>query len=169
MSVEEVKESLASADRGVTRWMARYGLILLRLSLGIVFLWFGALKFFPKLSPAQELAGRTIAVLTGGLVRPEVALPVLAGWECLIGIGLLAGRGLRTVLLLLYLQMLGTLTPIVIFPHEVFIHIPYAPTLEGQYIIKNLVLISAGIVIGATVRGGRIVADPPARGRTRKR
>lgn len=160
MSVEDVKESLESADRGVTRWMARYGLLLLRLSLGIVFLWFGVLKFFPEMSPAQELAGRTIGVLTGGLVKAKAALPILAGWECLIGIGLLVGRGLRIVLLLLYLQMLGTLTPIVLFPGEVFVHIPYAPTMEGQYIIKNVVLISAGIVIGATVRGGKIVADP---------
>ena len=142
--------------------MARYGLVFLRLSLGIVFLWFGLLKFFPEMSPAQELAARTIGVLTGGWVTREVALSVLAAWESLIGIGLLAGRGLRTILLLLYLQMLGTLTPIVLFPHEVFVHVPYAPTLEGQYIIKNLVLISAGIVIGATVRGGRVVADPPS-------
>jgi len=152
MSVEEVKESLETADRGITRWMARYSLVILRLSLGIVFLWFGALKFFPEMSPAQELATRTIGVLTGGLVTPAVALPVLAIWECLIGIGLLAGRGLRTVLLLLYLQMLGTLTPIVIFPHEVFVHIPYAPTMEGQYIIKNVVLVEAALTLGARVR-----------------
>ena len=65
---------------------------------------------------------------------------------------------------MLYLQMLGTLTPIVLFPDEVFTRIPYVPTLEGQYIIKNLVLISAGIVVGATVRGGRIVPDPKGRG-----
>ncbi len=168
MSVEDVKETLVTADRGVTRWMARYGLVFLRLSLGIVFLWFGVLKFFPEMSPAQDLAARTITVLTGGWMPPTVALPILAGWECLIGIGLLAGRALRTVLLLLYLQMLGTLTPLVLFPREVFIHIPYAPTLEGQYIIKNLVLISAGIVIGATVRGGRVVADPPRKGRKKK-
>ena len=148
--------------------MARYGLVLLRLSLGIVFLWFGALKFFPQMSPAQELAARTIGVLTGGRMPPGVALAILAGWECVIGIGLLVGRGLRAVLLLLYLQMLGTLTPLALFPHEMFIRIPYAPTLEGQYIIKNLVLISAGIVIVATVRGGKMVAEPP-RGRKRKR
>jgi hypothetical protein len=56
--------------------------------------------------------------------------------------------------------MIGAASPILIFPQEVFTAIPYAPTLEGQYIIKNLVLISAGLVIGATVRGGRVVADP---------
>jgi hypothetical protein len=90
-----------------------------------------------------------------------VSLPILATWECLVGVGLLVGRGLRGILLLLYAQMLGTLTPIVLFPHEVFVRVPYAPTLEGQYIIKNLVLISAGIVVGATVRGGALVPDPP--------
>jgi hypothetical protein len=67
---------------------------------------------------------------------------------------------MRITLLLLFLQMAGTFTPILLFPAEVFTRIPYAPTLEGQYIIKNLVLISAGIVIGATVRGGAVVADP---------
>jgi uncharacterized membrane protein YphA (DoxX/SURF4 family) len=102
-----------------------------------------------------------MSVLTGSLIPAAVSLPLLAGWECLIGIGLLFGRCLRAILLLLYLQMLGTLTPIVLFPHEVFVRIPYVPTLEGQYIIKNLVLISAGIVVGATVRGGSMVPEPP--------
>ena len=146
--------------------MARYGIAILRVSLGIVFLWFGVLKFFPSLSPAEELAARTISVLSGGRVPASVSLPVLAGWECVIGIGLLVGWGLRGVLLLLYVQMLGTLSPIVLFPHEVFFRIPYAPTLEGQYIIKNLVLISAGIVVGATVRGGGMVEEPRRRKRS---
>jgi hypothetical protein len=67
---------------------------------------------------------------------------------------------MRGILLLLFLQMLGTMTPLFLFPGEVFTRIPWAPTLEGQYIIKNLVLISAGLVLGATVRGGAVVADP---------
>jgi uncharacterized membrane protein YkgB len=158
--LEHIKELVERADLGITGWMARYGLTMLRLSLGVVFLWFGALKFFPQLSPAQDLATRTISVLSRGLVSPEFSLPMLAAWECLIGLGLVVGRGLRGILLLLYAQMLGTLTPIVLFPHELFTAIPYAPTLEGQYIIKNLVLISAGIVVGATVRGGRMIAEP---------
>ena len=149
-------------DRRLTRWMAREGPLLLRISLGIVFLWFGALKFFPDLSPAQDLAIRTMHALSFGRVPPSVTLPVLAGWECLIGLGLLTGRLLRVTLLLMFVQMLGTITPVFLFPSEVFVRIPYAPTLEGQYIIKNLVLISAGVVIGATVRGGKLVADPGA-------
>jgi len=151
---------LGRLDLAITRWMARAGPVLLRLSLGTVFLWFGALKFFPDLSPASDLAGRTISVLTAGLVAPAVSVPVLAAWECLIGAGLLAGRGLRAVLLLLYVQMLGTLAPLAFFPDETFTRLPWAPTLEGQYIIKNLVLISAGLVVGATVRGGRMHAPP---------
>lgn len=149
-------------DARLTRWMASHGLPLLRISLGVVFLWFGALKFFPGLSPAQDLAARTMERLTFGLVDPALSIPILAAWECLIGLGLLTGRFMRATLLLLAVQMLGTLTPLLLFPAEVFTRIPYAPTLEGQYIIKNAVLISAAIVLGATVRGGGLVAEPVA-------
>lgn len=147
-------------DARITDWMARHGLALLRISVGIVFLWFGVLKFFPGLSPAQDLALRTMDVLTFGLIPSRMAIILLASWECLIGIGLLSGMFMRATLLLLFLQMLGTMTPIFLFPGEVFTRVPYAPTLEGQYILKNLVLISAGLVLGATVRGGRMEAAP---------
>jgi uncharacterized membrane protein YphA (DoxX/SURF4 family) len=153
---------IISADEKITNWMARYGIVLLRVSLGVVFFWFGVLKFFPGLSPAQDLAARTIGVLTFGYVPASLSVPVLALWECVIGLGLISGFLMRGTLLLLFLQMLGTITPLLLFPSEAFVRFPYAPTLEGQYIIKNLVLISAGIVIGATVRGGAIVADPDA-------
>jgi uncharacterized membrane protein YphA (DoxX/SURF4 family) len=149
-----------SIDERLTSWMARYGILLLRVSLGIVFFWFGFLKFFPGLSPAQDLAMRTIQMLTFGLIPDKTAILMLAVWECLIGLGLMFGLFMRATLFLLWTQMLGTITPILFFPHEVFTRIPYAPTLEGQYIIKNIVLISAGLVIGATVRGGRIVPAP---------
>lgn len=145
-------------DARITNWMARHGLPLLRISLGIVFLWFGALKFFPGLSPAHDLAARTIETLSFGIVPATVSIPLLATWECLIGAGLLFGIFMRAVLLLLAVQMAGTLMPLVLFPTEVFTRIPYAPTLEGQYIIKNAVLISAAIVLGASVRGGGLVA-----------
>jgi uncharacterized membrane protein YkgB len=148
-------------DQTLTSWMARNGIRLLRLSLGLVFLWFGVLKFFPGLSPAQTLAAETISVLTFGLLRPGPAVFLLAVWECLIGIGLIAGLFLRATLLLLWLQMLGTLTPLFLFPEQCFTVVPIAPTLEGQYIIKNLVLVTAGLVLGATVRGGRFTPRPP--------
>ena len=147
-------------DRRITTWMARYGLLLLRLSLGIVFFWFGFLKFFPGLSPAAELATRTIETLSFGLVPPSVSIYILAVWECLIGLGLLVGRYMRVTLLLLFVQMIGTVSPVFLFPADVFTRIPYAPTLEGQYIIKNMVLVSAALVLGATVRGGGMVVEP---------
>ena len=158
----QLESRFDALDTRITRWMARHGVPLLRMSLGVVFLWFGFLKFFPGLSPAQDLAARTVDRLTFGMVPAGIAIPVLATWECLIGIGLLTNVAMRATLLLLVVQMAGTLTPVVLFPTEVFTRIPYAPTLEGQYIIKNAVLISAAIVIGATVRGGRLVPDAPA-------
>ena len=140
--------------------MARYGIVFLRVSLGIVYFWFGVLKFFPDFSPAMELATRTIDVITSGLIPANVSILMLATVETLIGVGLILGVFMRATLLLLFLQMLGTITPIFFFPQEVFTRVPYALTLEGQYIVKNLVIISAGLVIGATVRGGGVVADP---------
>ena len=156
----QVNQQFDQIDVRITGWMARYGLVLLRISLGIVFFWFGVLKFFPGLSPAQDLAARTINVLTFGLVAPALSVPLLAAWECLIGLGLITGRFMRATLLLLFVQMIGTFLPLVFFSADSFTRFPYAPTLEGQYIIKNLVLVSAGLVIGATVRGGRVIADP---------
>src|SRR5262249_2583342 len=138
----------------------RRAVTLLCCSLGVVFFWFGVLKFIPDCSPAADLAARTMTTLSFGLVTSGLLLPWLAAWECLIGLGLLSGTCLRATLLLLLLQMVGPLTLLLLFPTLTFTHVPFAPTLEGQYILKNLVLISAALVIGALVRGGRVVADP---------
>ena len=151
-------------DAAITTTLARLGIPVLRIGLGTVFLWFGVLKFVPGLSPAQDLAERTIHDLTFGLVGPSISLPVLAAWETVIGIGLIAGRFLRATLFLLAIQMLGTFLPLVFYPGETFTQFPYAPTLEGQYIIKNLVLIGAAMVVGSTVRGGRIQPEAGPRG-----
>jgi uncharacterized membrane protein YkgB len=147
-------------DRRITGWMAAHGLTFVRFALGIVFFWFGILKLFPGASPAEDLAARTIEALTLGAVPSSVALPVLAVWEMAIGVGLFIGRWMRLTLLLLFVQMLGTITPLVLFPAETFTVFPLAPTLEGQYIIKNVVLVAAAIVLGATVRGGELVPEP---------
>lgn len=141
-------------DLQITGWMARNGIVLTRIALGVVFAWFGALKLIPGASPAEGLASRTIERITFGWVPLETGLVILAIWEVLIGLGLLAGRFLRATLLLLFLQMAGAMLPLVLFPGETFRTFPWAPTLEGQYIIKNVVLIAAAIVVGSTVRGG---------------
>lgn len=142
-------------DRAITGWMARYGLLILRIGLGVVFLWFGALKLVPELSPAEQLVRNTVY-----FVDPDLFLPVLAVWEMAIGVGLIWGRFMRITLLLLFLQMPGTALPLLVLPEAVWTSFPFGLTLEGQYIVKNLVLIGAGLVLGATVRGGRLEPEP---------
>ena len=127
----------------------------MRLGLGLVFFWFGALKLVPALSPAEELVRNTIY-----FVDPDLFLPVLAIWEVLIGLGLIFGRFMRITLLLLFLQMPGTALPLLILPEVTWTVFPYGLTLEGQYIVKNLVLIGAGLVLAGTVRGGRLDPEP---------
>ena len=146
-------------DQRVTLWMAEHGILFLRISIGIIFLWFGLLKFFSGVSPAESIAFRTIDTLTFGILSQKAILYGLAALESIIGLGLLLNIFMREILLLLYIQMVGTLTPIFIFPNEVFASFPFVLTIEGQYIIKNLVVISAGIVLGATVRGGKLTAQ----------
>lgn len=149
-------------DRRITAVLASASIPLLRIALGLTFLWFGGLKLFSGASPAEDLAARTVEALSLGIITPALAVPVLAVWEVLIGLGLISGLFLRVTLALLALQMVGTFTPLLLFPEETFTIVPIAPTLEGQYIIKNLVIIAAAMVIGATVRGGRLSAEPPA-------
>ena len=144
-------------DCAITGWMAHYGLRVLRIGLGIVFLWFGALKFFPGLSPEEDLVRHTVY-----FVDPDWFIPLLAVWECLIGVGLLLGKFLRATLLLLYILLPGTVLPLILSPSVVWKSLPFGLTLEGQYIIKNIVLIGAGLVIGGTVRGGKLHPEPPS-------
>lgn len=154
-----VRDRFDIVDRGVTHWMARHGITLLRWSIGLIFIWFGTLKLVPGMSPADQIATETTMTLTFGVLSEDVARLALACLELAIGIGLVTGRFLRVTLLLLFAQMAGTLTPLVISPDQIWSDFPFVLTLEGQYIMKNAVLISAGFVIGATVRGGRLVED----------
>ncbi len=155
-----LESRFSKIDFQITTWMARNGVLFLRLSVGFLFLWYGILKFFPSVSSAENIATTTIEQLSFGIVNGRFAMILLAVWETMIGLGLMSGKFLRETLLLLFLQMIGTLAPLVLLPDITFTIFPIVPTLEGQYIIKNLVLISAGIAIGATVRGGRLVAEP---------
>lgn len=137
--------------------MARNGITLLRISMGVVFIWFGALKLVPDLSPAEPLIRETI-----DFIPMAIFLPLLAIWEIAIGLGFITGKFMRLTILLLFLQMPGTISPMFLRPDLVFTSFPFGLTLEGQYIVKNLVLVSAALVIGSTVRGGRLSAEHDA-------
>ncbi|MFN2395133.1 MAG: DoxX family membrane protein [Bacteroidales bacterium] len=138
-------------------WMAVNGIYLLRISVGIIFFWFGFQKFFPGISSAEDIATRTIDVLSFGIVRAPYSMPILATWETLIGLGFLTGKFLRVTIVLLYLQMSGTIFPLFVFPDETFYMVPFVPTIEGQYILKNIILITAAMVILAWDQG-RIIS-----------
>lgn len=133
-------------DAGIAGAMDKYGRRLLRLSLGIVFIWFGALKPL-GISPAAELVKQTVY-----WIPADIFLPILGWWEVAIGVCLLFRPLIRVALLLLFLQMPGTMLPLVLVPDVCFTKFPFGLTLEGQYIIKNLILIGAAIVVGGTVR-----------------
>ena len=142
----ETVRRVEAVDRSIANWMGRWGLPTLRIALGIVFVWFGGLKMF-GVSPAAELVAATVYV-----VPPELFVPVLGVWEVLIGICLLYRPLIRLGILLLFLQMPGTFLPLVLLPEVTFTTIPYGLTVEGQYIVKNLVIIGAALVVGSTVR-----------------
>ena len=89
--MEVLPGRLDAVDQRITSWMARHGLSLLRISLGVVFFWFGVLKFFQGMSLASDLAARTIGVLSFGMVPASLSVPFLAAWECVIGLGLTVG------------------------------------------------------------------------------
>ena len=133
-------------DEKISDFMGSYGILLLRNSLGIIFIWFGVLKLIGT-SPAEELVKNTVVFLPF-----DIFFPILGLWEVIIGLGLVFRQFNRVAIFLLFLQMPGTMLPLVLLRDVCFTTFPYGLTLEGQYIIKNLVLISAGLVIGGTVR-----------------
>lgn len=138
-------------DRAVSAFMRRWGILALRVSLGVVFIWFGILKPL-GLSPAEPLVLATVDWMP--LFDAKTWVAIIGWWEVLIGVAFLFQRTLRVAIALLALQMAGTFMPLVMLTDVTFQagHVPYAPTMEGQYIIKNLLIISAALVVGGTVR-----------------
>jgi uncharacterized membrane protein YkgB len=134
-------------DRVMINFSGKYGVPFLRFSIGIIFIWFGVLKTIGELSPAYDLVAATIYWLT-----PEIIVPLLGLWEVAIGIAFLIPSLNRIGLILLAFQMPGTFLPLILLPEICFTVIPFGLTLEGQYIVKNLVIIGSAFVIGAGVR-----------------
>jgi putative oxidoreductase len=149
---------LQAIETACHRWLLAYSVAILRISLGAVFLAFGALKFFPGVSPAQSLVERTTDLLLLGLVPGPVALVLVATLECVIGLCLVSGRAMRGAIYLLFVQLIGILSPVVLLPGRLFAGPHGAPTLEGQYVLKDVILVGATLVLAATLRGGRLTS-----------
>jgi putative oxidoreductase len=138
---------LERQDRRVLGMLERIALPLLRLSLGVVFVWFGILKITGQ-TPVSELVADTVF-----WVDPRWFVPLLGVFEVLVGLGLFLGKGLRIVLALFVLQMMGTFLVLVVQPEVAFQgRNPLLLTTEGEFVVKNLVLLSAGLLIGSNLR-----------------
>ena len=121
---------------------------LIRIPIFIIFFWFGFLKIV-DLSPAQELVQDTVYWMP--FLSAEMWTYVIGYWEVLIGVFFLFKKTTLTAMLLLLIQMSGTFLPLVILPEITFQDSnPFLPTLEGQYIIKNIIIITAALIIGRT-------------------
>lgn len=151
---------LDAGEAAIHRWLMRYSVTALRISMGLVYFSFGILKYFPGISPAQDLALATTHLLSFGLVPTVVpngvAMTLIATLECAIGLLLIAGRWLRLTICLLAVQLAGILSPAVLLAARLFAGPHHMPTLEGQYVLKDVILVAAAMVIATSVRGGAV-------------
>ena len=149
-----------AGEAAVHRWLMRYSIFALRISMGAVYLGFGILKYFPGVSPAESLVLAVTHVLSFGLVPAVipngVVMVLLATLECTIGLLLITGRWLRVAIYLLGAQLVGILSPAVLLAGREFAGPHHMPTLEGQYVLKDVVLVAVAMVIATTMRGGAL-------------
>ncbi|MHA7135639.1 DoxX family membrane protein [Oerskovia turbata] len=148
-----VSTFVSDAVDALARFLTRWSVPALRVALGLVFLGFGVLKFFPGASPAEVIAERTIDTLTFGLVHGAVAVIATAVVECLIGLTLVTGYWLRAGLVVMAGAFVGILAPMALFFDELFAS---GMTLMGQYVLKDVVLVAAATVVGAYALGARL-------------
>lgn len=160
-------ERFLAVEDHLHAFAVRRGFTLLRTAFGFVFLLFGGLKFFPGLSPAQDIAQQTTGILFLHLVPSGTGLLLVAVMECTVGLCLLTGRYLRQAVWLLAATMVGILSPLVLLSGQLFDGPHHLPNLLGQYILKDVILAAGVLVMAAHTRGGRIVVpeapDPEER------
>ena len=142
-SMEQMLEQL---DQTIAKYMNIWGISLIKTSFAIIFIWFGILKPFGW-SSAIPILKATVAWLP--ILEPEVWVYIIGWWEVAIGILFLFKNTIRIAIALLFLQMFGTFMPLVLLPEIVYQNNNvFLPTMEGQYIIKNIMIISAALVVG---------------------
>jgi uncharacterized membrane protein YkgB len=150
--MKKIQLTLANWEELLIRKFIGNSMFLLRVSIGIVYVLFGTLKFFPNFSPAEELAGQTISLITFDLISGQLAMILLGSLEVIIGLGLLVSFKLRWILLVGIWHMLCTFLPLVILPEFAFTEAPISLSLVGQYILKNIILISVMLVVYCDLR-----------------
>jgi uncharacterized membrane protein YkgB len=136
--------SLTALLRSLDTLIGRVSLPLLRACLGVVFVWFGALKLTPE-SPVGHLVAATVPFLPA-----HWFVPALGIFEIAVGVGLFIGRGLGVIVFFLICHLSGTFLVLVTQPDVAFQHgNPLALTMTGEFVVKNIVLMGAGLVLAA--------------------
>jgi len=164
---------LREGDDRASRWMGMHGVTCLRIAMGVLYVGFGALKYFPGGGGGggfPQFAGRIIERLSLGLAGPSVGAAVMATWECLIGLSLLAGRFPRLLLAMILLHLGAMFTPLFFEPETIWLRFPFMLTLTGKFLVRHLALYAAAIVIVSSVAQrahGWSTLVNPFRGRAR--
>ncbi len=151
----------------IDRWLERYSIDVLRVAMGVVILAFGVLKYFPGISPAQGIVVAVNRILTFGLMPDHVTLILFATVESIIGLSLITGWGLRMVIYPLAAWAVAILSPLALLTAQLFSGPYHAPTLMGQYVVKDIILLAAVLVVAMQVRRSarlaRLRASPVAK------
>ena len=145
-----IQEYFGHIDKFISLTMKTYGVLFLRYSIGLIFIWFGLLKPL-EMSPAQELVTNTVYWFDDKIAFVKF----LGWWEVAIGLTMCFKPLIRISIFLLFIQMPGTFLPLILLPEVCFTDFPFGLTLEGQYIFKNLLIISSALVIGGTLSKSR--------------
>lgn len=140
------KSNVQKLDQKVISFFRGSHLLVARVALFVVFFWFGALKLL-DLSPAGPLA-IALTEKTVGMQYFDTLFTLLALLECIIGILFLFPKAVRFTIPLLFFHMIIVCSPLFLLP-ELTWQDTLVPTLEGQYIIKNLVVIAVAFGIAA--------------------
>ncbi|HEY4020062.1 MAG TPA: hypothetical protein VGM75_15330 [Pseudonocardiaceae bacterium] len=151
----------SAVQEAVDRWLERYSVAVLRVCMGIVIFGFGVLKYFPGVSPAQGVVLAVNRILTFGLLPDQVTLPLFATVEAVIGLSLITGWGLRVIIYPLAVWVVAILSPVVLLTGQLFSGPHDAPTLMGQYVVKDIILAAAVLVVAADVRRRNRKTSPP--------
>ena len=141
-----MESKLEKVDQNIAKQMKTWSVPAVRISFAIIFLWFGILKPL-GLSSAIPIVKSTVSWIP--FFEPNVWVAIIGWWEVAIGVLFLFKKTTRIAIALLFLQMFGTFMPLLFLPEVVYQNNNvFLPTMEGQYIIKNLMIISAALVVG---------------------
>jgi putative oxidoreductase len=166
--VDALLKRFLHLENSIHHQLIKHSITALRIALGLVFLGFGILKYFPGVSPAQNVTEATTHILFLGLIPGAVAIKMIATLECVIGVCLLSNRWMRLAVWLLAIEFIGILSPIFLLSGRLFAGPHHAPTLLGQYCLKDIILVAGALVVTAgSFRGGRLIrTDLPPKIRT---